>query len=453
MRGQIEIYTNFNTHDEELVYQGENTIVDGCGELIADILTFPTPSLSGNSELSSLLDASNYTIQAISFGKASEEYQRHAHLYPFDNIEIRALSDQLQVQYLQDTSGWTEGAKILVSPYSNITQDYYPTSAYPGGFSLPSYTSPTDIVLEKNTQVSVISSLSSLFVDLDRDYGQNLNMLAYSPILYFSSLNSDLGLFSDASAYPSYVNIANDTALSSLATATEQLYWNMDGSSTLSGLQGSGVYLGCYPQGSGTTGAGRNGTSAILVSSWSGWDNAQQNASAVITSGIFYSMINSAESMDIHGFLGKHYCVSGNIAPTGSNTMDGLVISSLSAIGTAVSDTSGLQVTYSVTLGSGDLGCANLYGGITNAGLWALDVKKSVQGEGNLWVSGTRSFPPFTFDPISNRRRYKLFSKKVFNQNICRISNSADSFNSNTGATSPQGGHQDLTLVWRLFFL
>ena len=441
MRGQLEIYANFASPEEELLYQGENTIVDGAGELLADILTFPTPSLSQISSLSSLLDASNYTIQAISFGKASKEYQRHAHLHPLDNDQIATSGDKLSVQYLEDTSGWTKGAKILVSPYTNPDQMYFSSLAYPGGFSLPSYTSPTNTVLETSTLVSAVTQLSSMFTDLEKDYGHNLNMLSYSPFLYFSSLNSDIALFSDASAVS-----AIDNALSSLATATDQVYWNIDGSSTLSSLQGSGVYLGCYPQGSSTAQGANAGTSAMLVSSWTGWDNAQQNASAVIGSGIYTSLVNSTQCMDINGFIGKHYCVDGNIAPTGSDTSAGLVISALSAVGSC-------QVTYSVTLGSGDVGCANLYGGITNAGLWALDLKKSVQGAGNLWVSGVRNSPPFAFDPISNRRQYKLFSKKVFNENICRLLNSGTSFNMYTDGVYTQGGHRDLTLVWRLFFL
>ena len=568
MRGQLEIYSNFNSSKQRLVYEGENTIVDGAGELIADIMTFPTPSLAQNSQLSSLLDASNYTIQAISFGKASEEYNRHAHVHPLNNSQIEDIGVARAVAQFEDTGIWEYGSKIAVAPYLGSSNDYYPTSAYPGGFSLPSYTSPTDTALEKNTVVSgvlglsekfadtginsveinnplippyegrlwidkspfvepttltigdrvylsngnslgtitklerrpltdqeiesweadpsnqgltwfkkaggritfqsimpyavsvgdslftashLFDGLSSIFPTLGEDFGQNLNMLAWGPQLTFSSLNPTTEVLSDGSAFDASVvqfGIGDDSVLSSLASATD-VYWNVDGDTYLKGLQGSGVYFGCYPQGSGTAApnASYPGTSGVLVSSWTGAADTSWDPAAVITSGVYISLINSAKSMDIHGYLGKHYCVSGNIAPTGSNTMNGLVISALSS-------TTGesLQVTYSVTMGSGDLGCANLYGGITTAGLWALDVQKSVQGAGNLWVSGTRSFPPFAFDPITNRRRYKLFSKKVFNQNICSILNTADSFNTYPNVASPQGGHQDLTFVWRLFF-
>lgn len=52
--------------------------VDKAGEHIADIMTM-NRSLSGISSASSILDTSNYTFQAISYGKDADGFRYHAH--------------------------------------------------------------------------------------------------------------------------------------------------------------------------------------------------------------------------------------------------------------------------------------------------------------------------------------------------------------------------------------
>ena len=84
MRGEVEIWDG-----DKLLHKGSNLLVNGAGELLADLMTV-SPSLSGTLDLdgnvvytdlatSSILDASNYTIQAISFGKDASAYQFNAH--------------------------------------------------------------------------------------------------------------------------------------------------------------------------------------------------------------------------------------------------------------------------------------------------------------------------------------------------------------------------------------
>ena len=65
MRGEVEIWDG-----DKLLHKESNLLVNGAGELLADIMTV-SPSLSGIADhaTSSILDSSNYTIQAISFGK------------------------------------------------------------------------------------------------------------------------------------------------------------------------------------------------------------------------------------------------------------------------------------------------------------------------------------------------------------------------------------------------
>lgn len=55
-------------------------IVDKAGEVIADILTI-SPSLSGIPSASAILDTSNFTFQAISYGKDALSFTKHAHVF------------------------------------------------------------------------------------------------------------------------------------------------------------------------------------------------------------------------------------------------------------------------------------------------------------------------------------------------------------------------------------
>ena len=85
MRGEVEIWRG-----DELLSRESNLLVDGAGATIADIMTI-SPSLSGvnspvpaltHATASAILDASNYRVQAISFGKDASAYHLNAHTLP-----------------------------------------------------------------------------------------------------------------------------------------------------------------------------------------------------------------------------------------------------------------------------------------------------------------------------------------------------------------------------------
>ena len=79
LKGKVEVYKGSDIRDENLLYEDNNLIVDGAGEIVVNMLT-TTPSLSAIPDSRYILDTSNYTIQAISFGKDREGYKHHAHL-------------------------------------------------------------------------------------------------------------------------------------------------------------------------------------------------------------------------------------------------------------------------------------------------------------------------------------------------------------------------------------
>ena len=74
MRGEVEIWEG-----DELLHKEDNLLVDGAGEAIVDMLTV-SRSLSGIPSASSILDTSNYTIQAISFGTDRTAFKNNAHI-------------------------------------------------------------------------------------------------------------------------------------------------------------------------------------------------------------------------------------------------------------------------------------------------------------------------------------------------------------------------------------
>ena len=93
-------------------------------------------------------------------------------------------------------------------------------------------------------------------------------------------------------------------------------------------------------------------------------------------------------------------------------------------------------VEYSITVGSGDVGYSNLYGGIYNMGLWTIDMDETLKA-GNT--------PPYSFGPLNNPRKYKLFSTKHLTKNLGFIEDNG----TNAGALN----YTDLTIKWRLHFL
>jgi hypothetical protein len=146
MKGVVEIYRGDN-----LLTKSSNMVVDGAAETIVDILT-TNPALA-NTTASAILDVSNYTIQAISFGKESESYNLHAH-HP-------------------DLSAVVMADGIIRIP-SGVTMSSYEATGVIGVGVHPA-PNPLDTRVEpRSTQVNTVSSLY--------DYGHNANMIQFSSV-------------------------------------------------------------------------------------------------------------------------------------------------------------------------------------------------------------------------------------------------------------------------------
>ena len=345
MRGEVEIWSG-----GELIRKENNLLVDG---------------------------ASNYTIQAISFGKGEKAYQQNAHYSLFGDNKYSFLGSL--------------GATPAIITYEQVPD--ITLSSYTPFSDLPTAPTPLDSKLENSSDVSafgpeVVVGVGAVAVSsYVPGNGQNLNMI---PLDYGSSILSGVTAF--------------------------QI--------TQGGLPAS--VLGCYPDGSSL------GGTEFFIYSALGDLGVDRGSSIIPLSGTYFGVVNEASSMDVSGFV--NMVMSGSPGTT-TNYLMSSTSSGLCMSGGCDSTNSG-TVEYSVLLGSGDVGAANLYGGIYNMGLWTIDIDKSI-------TSGNT--PPFSFNPIYNSRKYKLFAKKGFSKNLCFINDS--------GVNAGINNYKDLTIKWRIHFL
>lgn len=337
MRGLVEIY-----QDNKKVSESENMIVDGGAELLADIMTI-SPSISNIPSASALLDTSNYTIQAASFGKDPASYLTNCHSSSILELSsIYNIASQRYEFYITNTSG--------------ATSSFIPING------LPQYANSLD------TQLQNIPSSILPYIE---DYGQNLNIFGLwrkglSAVPIFSSLN--------------------------LSTA---------------------ALFGCYP----AFDSGGNRLRVFLKDS----SGLNLIASAIADTYNATISFNPVSSIDWRGFINRD----------GSNDNKGLLLAALE------SEVSSLgKVTFKIKLLPVESRFANLYGGISTMGLWYIDVKETLK-------NGV--VPPFEFNILYPVREYKLFSKKIFNQNICQA------FDNGTNAGLVKSGNVEIT--WSLFFI
>lgn len=366
MKGIVEIYS-----DGELIHTEDNILVDGASRLLANIMTV-SPSLSGiqNSATSSILDASNYRVQAISFGKGDDGYKNNAHT-------------------------WTSGKTIYFANLGVLTSLANPVVVYGSPSSYVPYDAFVQAPTPLDTRLTAKSDVSAV--------NQFLGVLAFSSVIMGNGHNMNL-------LPPTYAGGAlADPSLSTLFAGQ------------------TGAIFGCYAESSAA-----GGSDFYIFSSEQSFTGGFASSIASL-SGTYSGLFNSASSMDMYGHVNLvasswNDARYGGTNPFGPNpSYSGLIVSAQNNF----SSTGEIQ--YIVTIGSGDVGMSNLYGGIYNMGLWYIDVKDTLQ-------SG--STPPFPFRTVMNPRRYRLFSKKSFSKNLCSIKDN--------GTTPGSLNHKDLRIVWRI---
>jgi hypothetical protein len=343
MKGEVEVW-----YGDKLIAKESNMIVDGAGKHLADIMTAPS-SLSVVESASAILHASNYSIQAVSFGTGKDAFSTNAHYYDDDRKDriVAAIDGSI-----------SDGLAIV--DFSAIEG-----SAYVPEAGLPEEPNPTSTRLEmRDTSMPFDAGTRSVSAVLPGN-GQLVNLL---PSAIFQSVINGTTL---------------DTAL---------------------GNKVVGSMLGCFPS--------DQGTSAVAI-----FPDGQELSVTMGTSNF-----NTASSMDYSGFVTK---------VTGTDPTLGLVK-------TVETYPYPDGILYEVSLGPGDLQCANLYGGIYHIGLWTIDMEQSLLN-GNT--------PPFEFDVLNNPRKYRLFCRKGFSIDLTR--------NEDSGATpgfTNYNASNNLLIKWKIKF-
>lgn len=311
MRGEVEIWRG-----DKLLLAEPNMLVDGAGELLADIMTV-SRSLSGVEDhaTSSILDSSNYTIQAISFGTGSDAFRNNAHAWTQEKEDaIVAFTD---VTFL---AGGT-GVPTYTEMYSWDTSSYIPK------VGLPHYPDPALTTLDKDTSISAVVggvAVSSVFPG----NGQLTNFI---PSAIFSAMMEDTVFSSTTSA----------VVVASL--------------------------LGCFMEGSSAPYSLAKKSRRYFLSG----EPADYVDEFFLTGGDG-SFFNEVSSMDVSGFVNMVMSSVPDATYNMSSAASGLV---LSAATTFASDG---VVEYSVMIAADDVGHANAYGGIYHLGLWTINMKQSL---------------------------------------------------------------------------
>ena len=341
MKGEVEVW-----YGDKLIAKESNMIVDGAGKHLADIMTAPS-SLSVVESASAILHASNYSIQAISFGTGKDAFTDNAYYY-----------DTAKGSRISSTYDGGSQALVLVN-FQGDGSSYVPNAG------LPEEPNPTSTRLEmRDTSVSTVlgTAVSSVFPG----NGQLVNFI------------------------PSAIveSVTTDTSLSA-GNIKKRL----------------GSIMGAFPPNA-------TNVSAIAV-----FPDGQE-----LTALIGSSTFNTASSMDYSGFVTK---------VTGSDPTLGLV----KTVETLPYPDG---ILYEISLGPGDLQCANLYGGIYHIGLWTIDMEQSLLN-GNT--------PPFEFDVLNNPRKYRLFCRKGFSIDLTRNEDNG----ANPGFTNYNASN-NLLIKWKIKF-
>lgn len=312
MRGEVEIWRG-----DKLLLHEPNMLVDGAGITLADIMTV-SRSLSGVEDhaTSSILDSSNYTIQAISFGTGSTAFQSNAH-----------YMDAQKNQYLHDTWLNAGGTTLLERGAPAIAlEPLTDTSSYVPDAGIPVAPDPAMTTLDLNTSVS-----------------------------------ASIGGIAVSSVFPGNGQLTNFMPSSIMSGMMEDTVF----SGTLSGLMAASL-LGCFPEGSSAPYASPH---SLRVSRKPPGNNyiTQDN----------HSFFNEVSSMDVSGFVNMIMSSVPDRSYDASSPASGLT---LSAEPQASPNYTGFPfVEYAVSLAAGDVGHANFYGGIHHLGLWTIDMKSSLQ--------------------------------------------------------------------------
>jgi len=195
-------------------------LLRGFGDILTSVMTV-NPALADLPTASSILDTSNYTFQAVTFGKDSQGFTNHSHV-----VSSTQYVDGVEAS---GASSYDSGILTIINYGSNLANgaSSYVTSAYYLQFSstynsVPNDPSPLDDRLERGSTIS-----TNLY---NYQYASTLPNLGHysNPALdsQLSSIWNKVGGFppSDASDYYFYDNTSSFTFSGQISS-----YFNANG--------------------------------------------------------------------------------------------------------------------------------------------------------------------------------------------------------------------------------
>ena len=210
IRGEIEVFSILSTGESQLVAKENNLIVDGASEIIANIMVTPS-SIRGLTDSSSVLDTSNYIVQAVSIGKAAQTYYgpgRAGHYYS------SSLSDEYATAY----------SDSVLIPQIKVIGDY-PASSVLRLHHLPSYPDPLDISLEASTTTQYeidTGILNPTSATSNGQMGHNMNMF-FGPSSIHDASTVFMGCYAPSDGIDVYLVSSNATPYSEAYTSSTGL--------------------------------------------------------------------------------------------------------------------------------------------------------------------------------------------------------------------------------------
>jgi len=413
IKGEVEVFKIMQDGASESVLKESNMVVDGASEVIVDMLT--TPYSLKNLAGSESLNPSNFTIQAVSLGKAEKLYGGHPDTSAADTDVIgmhgfynnRNLSSIFADKNADADLSAFIGARNLGG-----------ASSFTPSYELPKDPRPRDTRLENSSKTQV-----QLYYEL-------------SAVSEYPELTTYTALFSPSNT-PSWRNA------SALITPNGH---NLNSYYSSSVKSMETLYQGCYAPSSGVNIYiwDTSVTRGAVTETSAPWTYLLSSINTVV-SGV-KGRYNTVGSMDREGYL-VAYPIQNH--PASGDTTQGVAVSAATASSlTSVSYTGGglvdgsaafigsPAVCYNFTISSTDLLCLAAYKGFTNIGLWALDAKETFKSEA----------APVAWTTPTNNRKYKLFAKKVFSEDLTTINDAV------AARLAGIKNYADLTIQWRINF-
>jgi len=419
IKGEVEVFKIMQNGLSESVLKESNMVVDGASEVIVDMLT--TPYSLKNLAASECLNPSNFTIQAVSLGKAERLYGGHPDTSAADT-DVIGMHGFYNNIGLSSIFADTDAAADAIGGLSAFigARNLGGASSFTPSYELPKDPHPRDTQLEKSSKTQV-----QLYYEL-------------SAVSEYPELTPYTALFSPSNT-PSW---RNSSALITPNGHNLNSYY----SSSVKSMET--LYQGCYAPSSGVNIYiwDTSVTRGAVTETAAPWTYLLSSINIVV-SGV-KGRYNTVGSMDREGYLVAYYKQD---HPAPADLTQGVLVSAattnsltnVSYTGSIIDGSAAFiaspAISYSFTVSSSDLLCLAAYKGVTNIGLWTFDLKETLKQEA----------APVAWTTPTNNRKYKLFAKKVFSEDLTTITDILGESDEKIGGIE---NYVDLTIQWRINF-